>query len=107
ASLHMDLSRLPELYCGFPRRPGEGPTLYPVACNPQAWAAAAIFSLVQSCLGLNIEAETGRICFEKPCLPKELQTLSITNLSLPWGSVDLLLQRHDDSAAVAVRRQTG
>jgi len=32
ASLFFDLHRLPELFCGFVRRPGEGPTLYPVAC---------------------------------------------------------------------------
>ena len=25
---------------------GEGPTLYPVACSPQAWAAAAVFASV-------------------------------------------------------------
>ncbi|MFQ5749734.1 MAG: glycogen debranching N-terminal domain-containing protein, partial [Planctomycetota bacterium] len=41
ASLFLELHRLPELFCGFPRRPGEGPTLYPVACSPQSWAAAA------------------------------------------------------------------
>ena len=45
ACLFMDLHRLPELYCGFPRRPAEGPTLYPVACNPQSWASAAVFLL--------------------------------------------------------------
>ena len=39
AAQFFDLHRLPELFCGFPRRPGEGPTLYPVACSPQAWAA--------------------------------------------------------------------
>src|SRR5262245_53561970 len=55
ASQHMDLFRLPELFCGFERRPGEGPTLYPVACSPQAWAAASVFLLLQSCLGLRID----------------------------------------------------
>jgi len=39
----VDLHRLPELFCGIDRRAGEGPTLYPVACSPQAWAAAAPF----------------------------------------------------------------
>jgi glycogen debranching enzyme len=32
----VDLHRLPELVCGFHRREGEYPTLYPVACAPQA-----------------------------------------------------------------------
>jgi len=30
--------RMPELICGFTRRPGEGPTLYPSACAPQSWS---------------------------------------------------------------------
>ena len=36
----MDLRRLPELFCGFQRERRRGPTLYPVACAPQAWASA-------------------------------------------------------------------
>jgi glycogen debranching enzyme len=45
ASLFLERRRLPELFCGFERRPGEGPTLYPVACSPQAWSAATVFML--------------------------------------------------------------
>ena len=41
ASLVLDFHRLPELFCGFVRRPGQGLTRYPVACNPQAWAAGS------------------------------------------------------------------
>ncbi|AMM85307.1 hypothetical protein AZF01_13865 [Martelella sp. AD-3] len=41
ASTYIDLRRLPELYCGFVRQRGKGPTFYPVSCIPQAWAAAA------------------------------------------------------------------
>ena len=41
ATTYMDHRRIPELYCGFRRRPGRGPTLYPAACSPQAWAAGA------------------------------------------------------------------
>jgi len=37
ASIFMDLHRLPELYCGFERRKGEGPILYPVACDPHVF----------------------------------------------------------------------
>uniref|UniRef100_UPI00378369B7 amylo-alpha-1,6-glucosidase n=1 Tax=Methylocella sp. TaxID=1978226 RepID=UPI00378369B7 len=40
AGTHQDLRRLPELFCGFSRKPHRGPTAYPVACAPQAWAAA-------------------------------------------------------------------
>src|SRR5213075_1138820 len=56
ASLFFDLHRLPELFCGFPRRAGESPTLYPVACAPQAWAAGAVFLLLEACLGLSVSA---------------------------------------------------
>ena len=44
--------RLPELFCGFARRPGEPPIAYPVACLPQAWASGSVFMLLQACLGL-------------------------------------------------------
>ncbi len=60
ASIFFDLHRLPELFCGFPRRPGESPTLYPVACAPQAWASAAVFLLLQASLGLDVFAPERR-----------------------------------------------
>ena len=53
ASVDDGWHRLPELFCGFRRRPGEGPTLYPVACSPQAWAAGVVFHLIQACLCLD------------------------------------------------------
>src|SRR5262249_46698652 len=68
SSLFIDLHRMPELFCGFPRRPGEGPTLYPVACSPQAWAAGSVFLLLQACLGLRVEAAIGRLCLDYPLL---------------------------------------
>ena len=52
AAAYMDLRRLPELYCGFQRGRERGPTLYPVACSPQAWAAGTPLLLLQSSLGL-------------------------------------------------------
>jgi glycogen debranching enzyme len=41
AATYDEFRRLPELFCGFSRRRKRGPTAYPVACSPQAWAAAA------------------------------------------------------------------
>ena len=38
ASLYQEGRRLPELFCGFIQRKQRGPTNYPVACSPQAWA---------------------------------------------------------------------
>ena len=60
-SLFVGLNRLPELICGFPRRTGRGPTLYPVACAPQAWSAGSVFMTLQACLGLSISAAPSRL----------------------------------------------
>jgi glycogen debranching enzyme len=107
ASLHFPHHRLPELFCGFPRRPGEGPIQYPVACAPQAWAAAAVFSMLQSCLGLELDAARRRITFQAPRLPHFVQWLSIRGLSLAGHSVDLLLQRYENNVGIEVKRNSG
>jgi glycogen debranching enzyme len=107
ASLYMEFSRLPELYCGFERRRGEGPTLYPVACSPQAWSSAAVFLLIQACLGLRIEAVAGRVYLEDPELPGSVEHLTIRNLNVGQASVDISLVRHAHDVAVNVRHQTG
>ena len=90
ASPFLDLHRMPELFCGFSRRPGEGPTLYPVACAPQAWSAAAVFLLVQSCLGLTANALERQVCFREPRLPPGVRELHIEGLRVGEASVDLL-----------------
>jgi glycogen debranching enzyme len=107
ASQFLDLHRLPELFCGFPRRDGEGPTLYPVACAPQAWSAAAVYQLVQSCLGILVSAAKRQVCFTYPLLPGFLRTLRIHNLRVGTASVDLLLRRHDDDVSINVLRREG
>ena len=96
ATLFFDLHRLPELFCGFPRRPGESPTLYPVACAPQAWASAAIFLLLEACLGLRVSAPEQTVVFSKPILPAFLPRVSIRDLKVGDARVDLLLTRHDE-----------
>ncbi|MDB5802921.1 MAG: putative Amylo-alpha,6-glucosidase [Betaproteobacteria bacterium] len=107
ASLFMDLHRLPELYCGFPRRPREGPTLYPVACSPQAWASASAFYLLQACLGLSFDAVAKRIRFDHPVLPAFLDRVEIRGLTLGAASVDLALERHENDVGVIVTRKEG
>ncbi|WP_142850259.1 amylo-alpha-1,6-glucosidase [Telmatospirillum sp. J64-1] len=102
AASHMDLRRLPELFCGFARRPGRGPTLYPVACIPQAWAAVAPLALLQACLGLRIKPESGVVCFERPVLPRCLDEVTIRGLRLNAGSIDIQLKRHINDVAVTV-----
>ena len=107
ASLFFDLNRLPELFCGFPRRPGEAPTHYPVACSPQTWAAATVFLLLESCLGLKVLGSQGRVMFFKPLLPESLKQVSIKGLRVGDASIDLLAVRHDegDVGINVVRRQ--
>ncbi len=55
AATYLELRRLPELFCGFQRGRGRGPTLYPVACAPQAWASATPFTLIEASLGLQFD----------------------------------------------------
>jgi len=107
ASLFFDLHRLPELFCGFARRPGEAPVLYPVACSPQTWAAAAVFLLLESCLGLKVQGSQGRVVFSKPVLPESLKQVSIGGLRVGDASIDLQAIRHDegDVGINVVRRQ--
>jgi glycogen debranching enzyme len=107
ASLYFDQHRLPELFCGFPRRPSENPTLYPVACSPQAWAAAAVFGMLQGCLGLALDAEKGEIAFRSPRLPPFIDWMNIRNLSVQGGSADLLLQRYENNVGIEVTRKQG
>jgi glycogen debranching enzyme len=107
ASMYFELHRMPELFCGFSREPGEGPILYPVACSPQAWAAASVFLLLQACLGLEINAHESQIFLTRPQLPASLGELRIHNLAVGDATVDLLLVRHDQDVGVNVLRREG
>jgi glycogen debranching enzyme len=107
ASMNVDSHRLPELFCGFHRRPGEGPTLYPVACSPQAWAAGVVFHLLQSCLRLTVDAPKRELSIERPILPPFLTSLRFLNLELPFGEIDLRFEQHPFDVAVTVLRQRG
>ncbi|HEX4826073.1 MAG TPA: glycogen debranching N-terminal domain-containing protein [Candidatus Polarisedimenticolaceae bacterium] len=106
ASRAIDVSRLPELMCGFPRQPGEAPTLYPVACSPQAWAAGSVFLLLHGMLGLSINAESRQIRLAKPRMPSFLHALTIRNLRVGEGELDLFLDHHDGEVVVRVLRRT-
>ncbi len=107
AGLFMDQLRLPELFCGFIRRPGEGPTLYPVACNPQAWASGAPYMLLEACLGIQVDSRAERIVFNNPMLPACLDDLRITGLRAGGGSVDLVLRRHAEDVTIEITRRSG
>jgi glycogen debranching enzyme len=107
AALFLDLHRLPELFCGFDRRPGEGPALYPVACAPQSWSVATIYLLVKACLGLSVNGARRRIDFFSPRLPDFLHSVQIKNLRIGDAAVDLALERYHEDVGVVIQRREG
>ncbi|MGZ5847391.1 MAG: amylo-alpha-1,6-glucosidase, partial [Ramlibacter sp.] len=107
ASVHFSQHRLPELFCGFARRESEGPTLYPVACSPQAWAAAGVFALLQACLGLQLDAQRGEIALHAPRLPEFIDSMEIRRLGVGPHTADLRLQRYGKHVGVDVARKQG
>jgi glycogen debranching enzyme len=106
-SIFADLHRLPELFCGLERRSGEGPTLYPVACAPQAWASGAIYMALEACLGISIQAKEKRILFDQPCLPKTIPFMDFKDLKVGQASVDIKLRRAHDAVHVEVTEKRG
>ena len=106
-SQSVELHRLPELLCGFHRRTEEGPTLYPVACSPQAWAAGAIYLLLQAALGLDVDATKRCITFRQAKLPESIERLRMTNLMVGNARVDLALDRHANDVAISVLSRVG
>src|SRR5665809_166830 len=85
AACHFPDFRLPELFCGFPRRAGEGPVSYPSACTPQAWASGAVFLLLQASLGIEIDAKASMITVTKPFLPDWLDQVVLKDLVVGDG----------------------
>ncbi|CAX23895.1 conserved protein of unknown function, putative glycosyltransferase [Methylorubrum extorquens DM4] len=106
-SLYYDQKRLPELFCGFMRRRQRGPVSYPVACSPQAWAAAAPFAFLAACLGLEIDQARNRIRFRNPILPRFLDAVELFNLKLGDSRADIRLHRHGNDVTVSVTRRVG
>ena len=107
AATYMDLRRLPELFCGFRREKRRGPTLYPVACAPQAWASATPFTLLEAALGLEFDAQRGEIRLRNPRLPAFLNEVVVRDLQLGLSSVDLVVRRHGDEVSLEVLRTRG
>jgi glycogen debranching enzyme len=107
AAGYMDLRRLPELFCGFPWRRLNAPTLYPVACIPQAWASATVFALVQASLGIGFDQGADEIRFDRPMLPEFLDELHLRGLQARSGAADVVLRRYDSDFALTITRRQG
>jgi glycogen debranching enzyme len=99
AATHFDM-RLPELFCGFPRAGGEPPIAYPVACLPQAWAAASAFGLLQACLGLSIDGWRGELHVSAPRLPIGISELRLDGLPVGDRRLDLIFRDAGDRVMV-------
>jgi len=108
ASGYFESFRLPELFCGFHRRRGEGPTLYPVACSPQAWAAGSVFLILQAALGLRIDALGGRVTISRPLFPDGLDRVVVRDLAITSDRrIDLLFERRGERIEVDLLRRQG
>jgi glycogen debranching enzyme len=104
AATHMHDRRIPELYCGFPRRPGRGPTLYPAACSPQAWAAGAPLSLLASLLGLTFDPTERVVRLINPVVPALAGSITIRNLALGGATVDFVISSRKGQPTLDVLR---
>jgi glycogen debranching enzyme len=106
AANYMDLRRLPELFCGFPRQRGTGPVFYPVACSPQAWATGAFLMLLQASLGLSFAPGEKRIIFDKPMLPPFVDEIVLRNLRVGEDSADVALRKSHAGVMLEVLRRS-
>ena len=107
AASYMDLRRLPELFCGFQRGPRRGPTLYPVACNPQAWASATPLTFLEASLGLQISAATEDVRLIEPHLPAFLDEVVVRNLAVGRSSLDFSVRRQGSGTSVEILHRRG
>ncbi|AZO82020.1 MULTISPECIES: amylo-alpha-1,6-glucosidase [unclassified Bosea (in: a-proteobacteria)] len=105
ASTYQDQQRLPELFCGFLRRRRRGPTAYPVACSPQAWAAAAPFAMLAACLGLELPAASNEVKLIDPVLPAFLDDVTLRGLKLTRSQFDLRVHRHKSDVTINVLKR--
>jgi glycogen debranching enzyme len=93
AASRFDDYRLPELFGGFSRAEFDEPVPYPVACQPQAWAAGSIPFLLKWGLGLSPDALENRLAIVRPSLPRWLNRVELTGLALGNARIDLVFER--------------
>ncbi len=102
ASLFIPFQRLPELFCGFERRKGEGPTAYPVACSPQAWSVSAVFLLLYALLQIKINVDKKEISFHAPCLPGYLERVVVKGLRVGDLLAELIINRQQNDNQISI-----
>jgi glycogen debranching enzyme len=107
AATRFDHFRLPEVFAGHDRGFSSRPVKYPVACNPQAWAAGAVPHMLASMLGLQPDAFNRRLTVRRACLPDWLSRVSVRKLRVGDAEVDLRYERTNGGTLVEVTRKHG
>jgi glycogen debranching enzyme len=99
--------RLPEVFAGYDRSFASQPVKYPVACNPQAWAAGSVPFMLSSILGLQPDGFARRLHVQRPRLPEWLEWVALRGLRVGQAEVDLEYRRSEHGTLVAVTRKQG
>lgn len=105
----MKYKRLPELFCGFSRayKRQDPPVMYPVACSPQAWAAASVFLLIQSMLNITPNAPGKIFYIDNPTLPQWLEHLRIDNVQIGKAFIDLEFRKTSKGLVIDILEKRG
>lgn len=103
-----DFHRFPECFSGHPRDAAHPfPAFYPRSNYPQAWSAAALFSMVQAMLGIYPYAPM-EVLLVDPHLPEWLPDITLTNLKVGKARIDIRFYRtHNGSSDYEVRDVRG
>ena len=107
SAFELHAGSLPELFCGFAREPRLGPVPYPVACHPQAWAAASVMMMLQALLGLRIDGFERRIVIDSPVLPDWIGALSVEGLRVGTGAVSFTVRGLAKGATIELTDKRG
>ncbi len=95
--------RLPELFGGHRREPGDFPVPYPTACRPQAWAAGVPLAIAALCLGLQPDVPAGTVSLN-PVLPRGLHRIEVHGIPFPGGELSVA---HDGDGTKVIETPPG
>lgn len=107
SAIELRAGSLPELFCGFTREANLGPVPYPVACHPQAWAAASVMMMLQASLGLRLDGFERRLVLDSPVLPDWIGSLSINSMRVGTGTVSFTVHSSSKGATVEITDKSG
>jgi glycogen debranching enzyme len=107
AAMHFDSFRLPELFGGFHREDYGVPVNYPVACQPQAWAAGTIPYMVTTLLGLQPEAFEQRLRVVRPIFPENVHRMELRGIAVGAARASLMFERLDGRIEMTILEVDG